>query len=88
MPRCGLVSGVGNESADDIALMNKLAYWCNADPDAMIRAFLSSPYVATPIGVFAVFNVYSTLVRFFVLHMKSMRRRSRRPVAIPASLQS
>ena len=34
----------GNESADDIALMNKLAYWCNADPDAMIRAFLSSPY--------------------------------------------
>ena len=37
---------VGNESADDIALMNKLAYWCNADPDAMIRAFLSSPYHA------------------------------------------
>lgn len=36
----------GNESADDIALMNKLAYWCNADPDAMIRAFLSSPYHA------------------------------------------
>lgn len=34
----------GNESADDIALMNKLAYWCNANPDAMIRAFLSSPY--------------------------------------------
>ena len=34
----------GNESADDIALMNKLAYWCNADPDAMIRAFLSSPH--------------------------------------------
>ena len=34
----------GNESADDIALMNKLAYWCNADPNAMIRAFLSSPY--------------------------------------------
>jgi putative DNA primase/helicase len=30
----------GNESADDIALMNKLAYWCNADPDAIIRAFL------------------------------------------------
>jgi len=24
--------------------MNKLAYWCNADPDAMNRAFLSSPY--------------------------------------------
>ena len=36
----------GNESADDIALMNKLAYWCNADPDAVIRAFLSSPYHA------------------------------------------
>ena len=36
----------GNESADDIALMNKLAYWCNANPDAMIRAFLSSPYHA------------------------------------------
>jgi putative DNA primase/helicase len=34
----------GNESADDQALMNKLAYWCNADPDAMIRAFLTSPY--------------------------------------------
>jgi len=37
---------IGNESSDDIALMNKLAYWCNADPDAMIRAFLSSPYHA------------------------------------------
>ena len=36
----------GNESADDIALINKLAYWCSADPDAMIRAFLSSPYHA------------------------------------------
>jgi len=36
----------GNESADDIALMNKLAYWCNADPDAIIRVFLSSPYHA------------------------------------------
>jgi len=36
----------GNESADDIALMNKLAYWCNADPTAMLRAFLSSPYHA------------------------------------------
>ena len=36
----------GNESADDIALINKLAYWCNADPDAIIRAFLSSPYHA------------------------------------------
>ena len=36
----------GNESADDIALMNKLAYWCNANPDAMVRAFLSSPHHA------------------------------------------
>jgi putative DNA primase/helicase len=36
----------GNESADDQALMNKLAYWCNANPDAMIRAFLQSPYHA------------------------------------------
>jgi putative DNA primase/helicase len=34
----------GNESADDQALMNKLAYWCNADPDAMIQACLTSPY--------------------------------------------
>jgi putative DNA primase/helicase len=34
----------GNESADDIALMNKLAYWCNANPDSMIQAFLASPY--------------------------------------------
>ena len=34
----------GNESADDIALMNKLAYWCNADTNAMIQAFLRSPY--------------------------------------------
>ena len=35
-----------NESADDIALMNKLAYWCNANPDMMVQAFLSSPYHA------------------------------------------
>jgi putative DNA primase/helicase len=34
----------GNESSDDIALMNKLGYWCNADINAMIRAFLQSPY--------------------------------------------
>ena len=37
---------VGNESADDIALMNKLSYWCNADPDAMIQAFMQSPHYA------------------------------------------
>jgi len=36
----------GNESADDQALMNKLAYWCNADPAAMIQAFIQSPYYA------------------------------------------
>jgi putative DNA primase/helicase len=34
----------GNESADDQAFLNKLAYWCNADPDAMIGAFMQSPY--------------------------------------------
>ena len=34
----------GNESANDIALMNKLAYWCNADPNAIVQAFLSSPH--------------------------------------------
>jgi putative DNA primase/helicase len=36
----------GDESASDQALMNKLAYWCNADPQAMIAAFLQSPYFA------------------------------------------
>jgi len=36
----------GNESTDDIALMNKLAYWCNADTDAMVSAFLQSPFYA------------------------------------------
>ena len=34
----------GDESASDQALMNKLAYWCNANPQAMIAAFLQSPY--------------------------------------------
>ena len=24
--------------------MNKLAYWCNGDADAVIRAFMQSPY--------------------------------------------
>ena len=32
----------GNESADDMALLNKLAYWCNCDQEAMWAAFLSS----------------------------------------------
>ena len=34
----------GNESTDDMALMNKLAYWCNGDFAAMRDAFLSSPH--------------------------------------------
>ncbi len=34
----------GNESTDDMALMNKLAYWCNADFAAMRDAFFTSPH--------------------------------------------
>ena len=34
----------GNESSDDMALINKLAYWCNANPDAVIQAFKISPH--------------------------------------------
>ena len=34
----------GNESADDQALMNKLAYWCSTDIAAMLSAFMQSPY--------------------------------------------
>lgn len=34
----------GNESADDQALMNKLAYWCNCNAEAMIGAFMQSPH--------------------------------------------
>lgn len=34
----------GNESSDDMALMNKLAYWCNCDADQMVAAFLRSPH--------------------------------------------
>lgn len=34
----------GDESADDIALLNKLAYWCNGDIEKMIDSFLSSPH--------------------------------------------
>jgi putative DNA primase/helicase len=33
-----------DESASDQALMNKLAYWCNANQPAMLAAFLQSPY--------------------------------------------
>jgi putative DNA primase/helicase len=36
----------GDESASDQALMNKLAYYCNANPSAMLAAFMSSPYFA------------------------------------------
>ena len=34
----------GDESASDQALMNKLAYWCNANLGEMMAAFLQSPY--------------------------------------------
>lgn len=34
----------GNESGDDQALMNKLAYWCGKDEAAMIAAFTASPH--------------------------------------------
>lgn len=37
----------GNESADDQALMNKLAYWCSCRAESMKAAFLSSPHCAT-----------------------------------------
>lgn len=33
-----------NESSNDLALMNKLAFWLNADPNAMISSFLNSPF--------------------------------------------
>ena len=34
----------GDESASDQALMNKLAYWCNAHTGEMMKAFIISPY--------------------------------------------
>ena len=34
-----------DESANDMSLMNKLAYWCNRDISAMIAAFMRSPFV-------------------------------------------
>lgn len=34
----------GNESETDLALCNKLAYWCNKDFSAIDTAFKSSPY--------------------------------------------
>ncbi len=36
----------GNESSDDLALLNKLAYWCNADAGFMLQAFMNSPHYA------------------------------------------
>lgn len=45
----GLWSGSrpnGNESADDQALLNKLAYWCNANESLMHSSFLQSPHYA------------------------------------------
>lgn len=33
-----------DESANDLALMNKLAYWCNMNEMQMIEAFKQSPY--------------------------------------------
>lgn len=35
-----------SESEADLALMNKLAYWCNADPNQMQIAFFNSPHYA------------------------------------------
>lgn len=37
----------GNESSDDQGLMNKLAYWCNCNPDQMAAAFNSSPHMVS-----------------------------------------
>lgn len=36
----------GDESSNDLALMNKLAYWCSRDEEKMIDAFLASPYAS------------------------------------------
>lgn len=38
--------GTGDESSNDLSLMNKLAYWCNRDEEKMIAAFLSSPHAS------------------------------------------
>lgn len=35
-----------DESGNDLALMNKLACWCNKDEGLMVDAFLRSPYAA------------------------------------------
>ena len=36
----------GDESADDLGLISKLGYWCNANADLMEQAFRESPYFA------------------------------------------
>ena len=36
----------GDESSNDLALMNKLAFWCNRDEGRMIEAFVASPHAA------------------------------------------
>lgn len=36
----------GDESSDDLALFNKLAYWLGRDPEAMLAAALESPFFA------------------------------------------
>lgn len=38
--------GTNDESGNDMALMNKLAYWCNGNVEQMIAAFRASPYAA------------------------------------------
>lgn len=38
--------GTNDESSNDMALMNKLAYWCNGNVEQMIAAFRASPYAA------------------------------------------
>ena len=35
-----------DESSNDLALLNKLAYWCNKDEALMIDAFMRSPFAA------------------------------------------
>lgn len=37
----------GNESADDMALMNKLSFWCNKNDSLMRNAFLDSPHYSS-----------------------------------------
>ena len=38
--------GSSDESSNDQGLMNKLAYWCNRDKQAMVQAFKASPFAA------------------------------------------